>query len=131
MLITGVLLLVLVVVALGVKCAIKTFKKKVPPREGGIEESSPHAHRRRVDRVRLESQGWSHTSASGYSPLSNPAPPSYAETIRADQEQAQHSTLPQQDVSLSCSHQDLSQTNGHISGDSSTNSRNSDTNSED
>lgn len=130
-LVTGVLLLVLVMVALAVKCAIKTFKKKVPPREGDLGESSPHAHRRRVDRIRLEPQGWNHTSGSGYSPLSNPAPPSYAETVRADQEQAQHFTLPQEDASLPCNRQDSSQTNGHISRDSDRNCENSDTNTED
>lgn len=120
-LVTGVLLLVLVVAALVLKCLIRKFKNKVPPREVDLEGSPSHANRR-VNRVRLEPQGWSHTPAGGYSPLSNPAPPSYADTIRADQEQVQHQTL-QQATPLSCNHQDSVQTDEHIDGNSdSTNS---------
>lgn len=71
--------------ALVVKCITK-LKKKQPPRttEQGLD-GSLHMHHR-VNRVRLEAQHWSHTSAVSYSSLSNPAPPSYTDTIRADQE---------------------------------------------
>lgn len=82
---TGIILLVIVILALIVKCATK-LKKKEPPRatEQGLD-GSLHMHRM-VNRVRLDAHSWSHTSTAGYSSLSNPAPPSYTDTIRADQE---------------------------------------------
>ena len=87
-LVTGILLLLIVMLALIIKCVTK-LKKKKPPRsthtEGGLD-GSPHMHQR-VNRVRLDAHSWNLTSAvNNYSSLSNPAPPSYTDTIRADQE---------------------------------------------
>ena len=75
--------------ALIVKCVTK-LKKKEPPRatEQGLD-GSLHMHSR-VNRVRLDAQSWNHTSAVSYSSLSNPAPPSYIDTIRADQQTQMH-----------------------------------------
>ena len=72
--------------ALIVKCVTK-LKKKEPPRQG--LDDSLHMHRR-VNRVRLDAQSWNLTSAVNYSSLSNPAPPSYTDTIRADQQTQLH-----------------------------------------
>ena len=93
-LVTGILLLVIVMLALIVKCVTK-LKKKEPPRttEQGLD-GSLHMHHR-LNRVRLDAYGWNHSaSAAGYSSLTNPAPPSYTDTIQADQE-AQHQTSQQ------------------------------------
>jgi hypothetical protein len=81
-LVTGILLLLIVMVALIVKCVTK-LKKKEPPR--ATEEGLDGLHQR-INRVRLDTHSWNHTSAVSYSLLSNPAPPSYTDTIQADQE---------------------------------------------
>ena len=60
----------------------------------------------RVSRVRLGPHAWQHTMGGGYSPLSIPAPPSYTDTIQADQETQRQ--LSQQAItpSASMSHSD-------------------------
>ena len=75
-------------------------------------------HHQRVSRVRLDPHAWQYTTGEGYSPLSNQAPPSYTDTIRADQE-AQHQ-LSQQAISPSMSYNDQNteqiQINEHLGG---------------
>ena len=115
-LVTGALLVVIVILALLVKCATK-LKKKAPPTviaEQGLA-GSPDIHRR-VNRVRLDTHSWNHTSAVRYSSLSNPAPPSYTDTIQADQE-AQHQISQQTPVSLD----NMEQTDEQSSVDSAIN----------
>ena len=75
----------IVILALIIKCATK-LKKKESPRttEQGLD-GSLHMHHM-VNRVRLDAHSWNHTSTVRYSSLSNPAPPSYSDTIQADQE---------------------------------------------
>ena len=72
-----------------------------------------------VNRVRLDPHAWQHTTGEGYSPLSNPAlaPPSYTDTIRADQE-AQYQLSQQLAISpsMSCDDQNAEQINEHLSG---------------
>lgn len=48
--------------------------------------NSPSNTHQRVNRVRLDPHSWSQAPPVRYSPLSNPAPPSYTDTIQADQE---------------------------------------------
>ena len=98
-LVTGILLLVIVMLALVIKCITKLRKKK-PPRSTYTEvgvDGSPHMHQR-VNRVRLDTHSWNHTSMDDYSSLSNPAPPSYTDTIQADQET--HHQISQQTTSF-------------------------------
>lgn len=116
-LVTGALLLLLAIATLVVKCAIKKFKKRTPTvMEQGLY-GPPHCSiHHRVSRVRLDPHAWQHTTGEGYSSLSNPAPPSYTDTIRADQEaQCQ---LSQQAISPSVSHNDQNteQIGEHLSG---------------
>ena len=121
-LVTGALLLLLVVAALVVNCAIRKLKKKAPAITEQQLDVTSRTNRRGINRVRLNSQGWQHTSEEGYTPLSSAAPPSYTDTIRADQEAQHHHSLQAVSLSsMSCSPQTTEEINEHLSRDSSTN----------
>lgn len=85
---TGALLVIIIVAAVLVKCIVMKLRKKVRPpsavaTNGENDDGSPP----RMRRVRLTDQDW---PSDTYLPVGDLAPPSYSDTIRADQEQAQH-----------------------------------------
>lgn len=91
-LVTGLLLLAIVMLALIAKC-VTNLKKKVPSiaTERHLDHSLGMHHNNRVSRVRLDPLCWNQISAvARYSSLSDLAPPSYNDTIQADQEAQEH-----------------------------------------